>query len=276
MSTIDEKIFFFSGSKKRMLLGFLHLPTSTVRRTGIIFCHPFADEENLSHRVIVETARAFARQGFPVLRFDMSGCGDSEGELGDVTIDDWIEDIKEAIAVYKMETKLNHYILWGLRLGAGLALVYAARYGAVCPLILWQPVINFSDYIKKFFRKKFTTQISDVSGGRFSVSKLINELYDQGIVCIIGYQITTKLYKSFIDVSQNHLMSVSDCPKLLLSISLMEYPSILMKRYADLLKTQKSPFQFQHVTTESFWDRYWRWKCPEVQAATMKWLEKMF
>ena len=80
MTGVDEQLFFFEGSNERKLLGFLHQPINNCKETGIVYCHPFAEEKNCSHFVTARAAGEFARLGYPVLRFDFSGCGDSEGK----------------------------------------------------------------------------------------------------------------------------------------------------------------------------------------------------
>jgi predicted alpha/beta hydrolase len=47
----------------------------------------------LTHLVLRELAMALAERGQHVLRFDYRGTGDSFGELGEVTVSDWLEDI---------------------------------------------------------------------------------------------------------------------------------------------------------------------------------------
>jgi exosortase A-associated hydrolase 2 len=273
MSSIDEKIFFFKGSKKRLLLGFLHKPISNYRSVGIVFCHPFADEQNLSHRVNVETARELTKLGFPVLRFDMSGCGDSQGELTEVTIADWQEDLKNAVDIMKKEVNVKSYALWGLRLGAGLALLHASKYGDVSSLILWQPVLDLSKYMQQFIRRKVQLQIIAGLKSPSLLSGLVNDLNSNGQICIIGYQITKVLYDSFKEIDKKPFLFIPSCPTLLLSISLMEQPSFQNRSYFDLLHSKGTSVQLSHINAEPFWDRYWRRECPEVTNAMLKWME---
>jgi alpha/beta superfamily hydrolase len=44
----------------------------------------------LTHLVLRELSMAFAERGQHVLRFDYRGTGDSFGELGKVTVADWL------------------------------------------------------------------------------------------------------------------------------------------------------------------------------------------
>ncbi len=161
MSVIEEEMFFFQGSNKRNLLGFMCMPKDRIAHNiGVVFCHPFAEEKNISHRVVVETAREIAANGIPVLLFDMSGTGDSEGSLHEVTVDDWQADIACAIKILKKNGGVENYALWGLRFGAGLSLIHADTINIVSFLILWQPVVSCKKYINLFLRNKIASQIS--------------------------------------------------------------------------------------------------------------------
>ena len=275
MPSVDEKIFFFTGSKKRALLGFLHRPTSATRSTGIIFCPPFAEEKNMSHSVVVKTARMFAEHGFPVLRFDLSGCGDSEGEFSEATLEDWQEDLSQAVSILFKETDVEHYALWGLRLGAGLALLHTARHKDVSFLILWQPVIDFAEHIQQFLRRKISSQISRKEHNISPISKTVRQLEGQGVVHVIGYPVTRRLYDGFNAVGKYPYQVTPLIPTLLLSISLMERPAFSMKQYSDRLLESGAPVRFEHVTAEPFWDRYWRWECRDVSDFTLKWAKEL-
>ncbi len=268
-------MFFFKGSKGRSLLGFLYEHSNITRSTGIVFCHPFAEESNVSHAIVVKTSRAIAKLGYSVLLFDMSGCGDSEGELSDVILDDWQDDLVSAINILKSETTIEYIALWGLRLGAGLALLHAVDCKDIAFIVLWQPVVDFKEYIHKFLRTNISSQIVEQRNSLISVSKLRNQLKEQGIVFVNGYPITEKLFESFDNVAKQPYFFEVKCPTLLLSISLMETPAVSIKRYYDLLHSKVTSVEFSHIIAEPFWDRYWRWECQKVTDATLRWLNSL-
>ena len=138
MCEYKDKILFFDNSRGEKILGLLHTPKRSEKNLGIVYCHSFAEEKNRSHAIAVKTARAFATQGYPVLRFDLSGCGDSEGEWEKASIDDWIQDIASAVTYLKNSTHVTNIALWGLRLDGGLAYLYAKKHKEISLLILWQ------------------------------------------------------------------------------------------------------------------------------------------
>lgn len=94
-----------------------------------------------SHRQFVSVARALAAAGFPCLRFDYRGMGDSTGGMR--TFEAVTDDIGAAIDLLFREVDgLRRVVLWGLCDGASAALLYCqarrdARVGGLCLLNPW-------------------------------------------------------------------------------------------------------------------------------------------
>jgi exosortase A-associated hydrolase 1 len=94
-----------------------------------------------SHRQFVLLARRLAESGYPVLRFDCSGMGDSTGaprsfELLSPDIGAAIDALQEHIP------QVRQVVLWGLCDGASAALLYChdthdVRVGGLCLLNPW-------------------------------------------------------------------------------------------------------------------------------------------
>lgn len=94
-----------------------------------------------SHRQFVLLARCLAAAGYPVLRFDYRGMGDSGGEVQSFESID--KDIATAIdALLQACPELQGVVLWGLCDGASAALLYCgvsqdARVQGLCLLNPW-------------------------------------------------------------------------------------------------------------------------------------------
>lgn len=265
-------MFFFAGSKNRKLLGFLHCPDSASSSLGIVYCHPFAEEKNMSHRVMVKAARMFAGEGIPVFRFDFSGCGDSEGDLRFSSLEDWQQDLDIAIELFRKETGVSQCLLWGLRLGAGLALLRQQSGSNIAGLVLWQPVLDFAAHITQFRRRAISTQISknrDVSVGQ----NVEDDVQCDVLTHVIGYPISKELWDSFNTMGNQPANVIPTVPTIILSISMMEQSGAVIKKYSERLKEEGSPITLQHVTAEPFWDRYWQWECKQSFDATLQWLQ---
>ena len=90
---MSETPYFFSNSICQ-LYGVLYEPDPAIKKnTGYIFIHPFAEEMLWTQRVMVTFARELVRCGYPVLRFDFMGHGDSEGNFVDATVKTRLSDI---------------------------------------------------------------------------------------------------------------------------------------------------------------------------------------
>lgn len=131
----------------------------TVRRGAILYVHPFAEELNKSRRMAALQSRAFALAGHDVLQIDLHGCGDSSGDFGDARWESWRDDLALAWDWLGRHGAAPRY-LWGLRLGALLALEFAvlARpqpHG----LLWWQPVLNGKAHLHQFMRMELAARL---------------------------------------------------------------------------------------------------------------------
>ena len=119
---------------------------------AILYVHPFGEEMNMSRRMAALQCRDFSAAGYAVLQLDLFGCGDSEGELRDADWDTWKQDLVCATEWLRVQAS-PAITLWGLRLGAALALD-AACSGRInaSQCILWQPVITGKTFMTQFLR----------------------------------------------------------------------------------------------------------------------------
>ena len=113
-----------------------------------------------SHRQFVLLARHLAAAGFPVLRFDARGMGDSEGTQRN--FEQATPDIAAAItALCAQQPQVNRVVLWGLCDGASAALLYLhERVDArVHGLVLLNPWVRSEaslarTHVKHYYRQR--------------------------------------------------------------------------------------------------------------------------
>ncbi len=125
------------------LLGILSLPEpdQSLQRTGVLIVVGGPQYRVGSHRQFVLLARALAEAGYPALRFDYRGMGDSEGEARD--FESVSEDIGTAIeALMRAVPGLERVVLWGLCDAASASLLYLhdrqdPRVAGLCLLNPW-------------------------------------------------------------------------------------------------------------------------------------------
>lgn len=138
------------GPEPRPLFGWLHQTPRLRPRTGaVLLCNPMGEEAARAHRVYRVLATQLERAGYPVLRFDYSGTGDSAGDAADATVDEWVDDVATAAGELARAAPKARLVLVGLRLGATIAAVAAASKDLrVKHLVLWDPVTDGEEYLR--------------------------------------------------------------------------------------------------------------------------------
>jgi exosortase A-associated hydrolase 2 len=153
-----EPFFLKAGSGERFCLYYAP-DAGSACRGAFIYVHPFGEEMNKSRRMAALQARSLASAGFGVLQIDLSGCGDSSGEFSDARWEIWKDDLATA-KNWLENTARAPVSLWGLRLGALLALDFAMdSTNAVDQIVLWQPVISGETFLTQFLRMRLASEM---------------------------------------------------------------------------------------------------------------------
>ena len=119
--------------------GWLHPAGGDV---GVLLCSPIGMEELCLRRAWRMLAGLCAETGYPALRFDYPGCGDSAGGLESVAgVDRLVQAVVRAAAALRRKAKVSRLVLVGHGLGAALAALAARRVGAEA-LALLAPVVR--------------------------------------------------------------------------------------------------------------------------------------
>ena len=141
---------FYFGASETQLLGCYHAPETTASRDcAVVFCQPMGHEYVQFHRACRQLAILLARGGFPVLRFDFYGCGDSSGNCENGRIPRWLDDIASAISEIRHRSAAAKICLVGLRLGGSLTAMVGAQRGDIDGMVLWDPVVAGKLYIEE-------------------------------------------------------------------------------------------------------------------------------
>src|SRR5712691_8747999 len=91
---MTERVSFQSDGLK--LAGALHVPDGGARRRpAFLVLHGFGSNKDSGGSVA--TATMLAELGYAALRFDMRGCGESEGPRGRVICLEQVEDTRHAL-----------------------------------------------------------------------------------------------------------------------------------------------------------------------------------
>jgi uncharacterized protein len=163
------------------LVGVLH--PGSGKRTGLIIVVGGPQYRVGSHRQFVLLARDLAAAGYPVLRFDVRGMGDSGGAPRD--FEHIGADIAAAVhCLLQNEARLERIVLWGLCDGASASLMYAARDERIRGLILLNPWVRSpaglaETYVKHYYAQRFFSRDfwrTLVSSGPARVATMLREL----------------------------------------------------------------------------------------------------
>ena len=153
MRLAEKVVPFYFGSPDKLLFGCYHEPSFERRRKcAVVVCQPVGHEYINSHRALRQLAARLCDVGFPVLRFDYYGCGDSSGSREEGTILQWLEDISTAISEVRSRTAVVQVCLIGLRLGGTLAMIAAAERADLESMVLWDPVVSGKGYLDGLLR----------------------------------------------------------------------------------------------------------------------------
>ena len=118
-----------------------HPPSgATPRSLPVVLCPAIGWEAEATHRTVGRWAELLAASGFPVLRFDYAGCGDSPGSDEDPgRIPDWVASVHGAVEAARRLSGAKEVAVAGLHLGATLAARAAAERTDVGALMAWGP-----------------------------------------------------------------------------------------------------------------------------------------
>ena len=182
------------GTPERQLAG-LYLPAAAdARGESVLLCCPFGQEAIRAQRVLYILAERLARAGFDVLRFDYFATGDALGDDEDGDIDGWVGDVLSAHTQLCFESKNTRCSWIGLRLGAAIAALASAKLSVPLEkLILWDPVINGSDYLVELAHAhKEAMQMA--YGIRYIIDQKLREVFQcESSSEALGFPLTSRL-----------------------------------------------------------------------------------
>jgi exosortase A-associated hydrolase 2 len=175
----------------------------------VLYCPPFAEEMNRSRRMAALQARALAAAGFGTLVLDFFGTGDSAGDFRDASLSRWLGDVMAAadwLAARSGKTPL----LWGLRLGALIAVAAAARQpGRFKRLLLWQPVTDGKVMLTQFLRVRVAATMADGGAGE-KVEHLRARFAAGESVEVAGYELAAALAQEIDGLRMDALVLAGD------------------------------------------------------------------
>lgn len=154
----------YFGPRGGRSFGFLHLPAGQARprATGVVIVNAIGYETLSAHRSLRHLAELLAQRGFPVLRYDHPGEGDSEGdERTPGRLRAFIDGVGAAMDELKARAGVTEVALFGLRLGGTIATVAAAERGDAASLALFAPCPTGRMYVREIRAFRLIKQRAD-------------------------------------------------------------------------------------------------------------------
>lgn len=137
-----EKDIIFANRSGMKLHGILIIPEAK-NFPLIIICHGYAS--SAGSRTRLELSRQLLQKGIASFGFDFTGCGESEGELHQLTVSQGVEDLTAAYSyVKKLKNADKKRIgLLGSSFSGSVAVLFSAK-NEVKALALKSPVSSYS------------------------------------------------------------------------------------------------------------------------------------
>jgi uncharacterized protein (TIGR00725 family) len=144
----------FRNEKGKQLVGILHLPKKE-KPPLVIICHGF--DRTKTDKKFVELARTLQKEGIATFRFDFEGCGDSEGNFGEMTIKREARDLNSALKTVLKEGDFDSskIAFIGDSLGAVVISLFVKNFK--CPvetMVFWVQAFNQRELFKVWHTKK--------------------------------------------------------------------------------------------------------------------------
>ena len=268
MNPFEIEPFFLDGEHGSLFC--IHLYPADLNCQGsILYLHPFAEEMHKSRRMAALQARHFAAAGYAVLQVDLTGCGDSTGDFSDANWNAWLNDARRAHD-WLLSRHAVPVSLWGLRIGASLAVELASALPNIQQLYLWQPVVNGEQYLNQFLRIKLASEMLS-QGQAQNGTKQLRALLETGkSIEVGGYSLSSAMAHDLADLKLADMMP--PCPVLWLELGIEAGvpPSPASQRIVEGWRTAGVKVQTRMLAGEPFWVTQEITECPALIEATTR------
>jgi len=159
------------------------VPHGCQRSTGVLFAHGGGSMRSGPHRMFVEIALHLNRLGYYTYRFDMRGCGDSEGTYSSSDMESGADDVGAMVKHFRQLTDIKKVVLFGISRGSYYSFKCALSGKASVDgmILLSMPFRTIAtatrgatERLREYVRKAFTWQgFTKVIRGRVSVKRIV-------------------------------------------------------------------------------------------------------
>lgn len=258
----------FLKSQNNLLAHQTVIPDKNPKSNGVIFVHA-ADGNRLGpHRMFVELQRKLNKAGFPTIRFDFSGCGDSTGKITRNNIQYEIYDLLAVAEFFKKKAKLLSISLFGISRGARISFETLCKYNlnVTTAVLLSSPAPT-----SKAAVKSFSYQLGQYLYKLKDPQKLRKLLFGKADIKQITKTFTTalKLKRRYSAKPKN---AASQCPLLFIYAENDPIRTDAEKFYKNICTQLGLPFNSKIIkdANHSFFHYKWKEKIIDI---TENWLK---
>lgn len=125
------------------ITGIITFPTLKSRVPAVLLLHGFGSHKNEVGNLYKHLTFSLASNGIASLRIDFRGCGESSGDMSDITIQ---RQVNDALAAYDFVCSLDFVSsdrigIVGFSLGGAIAIIVASTTNHFCKsMVLWSSV----------------------------------------------------------------------------------------------------------------------------------------
>lgn len=247
---------FFLDSQLGPLFAIYWPPKNKNLAHAILHVPAFAEEMNKSRRMVTLQAESLAEQGYLVLVIDLFGSGDSCGDFGDATWSLWLSNISDAVAWLKQQG-IDVVSLWGLRLGALLAMDFVSKNpGVVGNLLVWQPVLNADSFVTQFLRLRVAAAMLNSQAPQEKTSELKKQLQQGQSLEVAGYLLNPELMNPImaLKIDPPALRTLNKIVMFEIATGLEAQPSFVNQQFLDsLIAAEDVDASLVTVIGDNFW-----------------------
>lgn len=255
------------------LYGMLYRPAAGCAPCGVVMCNPLFEERKGAQRIMVETARALAAAGYPVLRFDYRGTGDSAGDESEASCAAWRADIQVASRYLEQHVGVSQVGRLGVRLGASLMVETAPTSMPVAFSVLWAPVSSGRSYFDQELRRKLVKEMVTFGQSRVTRASLLQALKDGKPIDLDGYAVTPTLYDGINAINMPAIEApVTGQRILLIQIASSETASAETTSLGGRMEQTGAQVDIVAAKEDPFWNLVGLVECPALVARTVHWI----
>lgn len=242
------------------------------RGTGVIFVHA-ADANRLGpHRMFVEYADIFNRSGIISMRFDMRGCGDSQGSYAGSDIDSEMQDLANAVAFFQQNYNPDKIILIGISRGAKVCHAFLENTTArISGAILLSTPYSHKKLALKSFRYRLTEYLHKFKDAQSRRKLFTGKANVSQIVKTLTFSLNSpKRYRT----NRNPVGFATKCPLYFIYGGKDSITKDAARFYRTSCQTHGIPYKISIIKDSNHSFFHYKWK-KEIFELGLKWIENL-